>query len=618
MSIQTYTLESFRAGAATETLVGWRGGQATVARVTLATDARGASSLAFRLRIRQHNDGVNDGGSDLNIHYALGEDPEAFLGYRGGAGSAVSSLNRSFYPADEHWYRDISGSLARNLLPGRSYYLWLFMAGGDSCDWRLDQVLELSAEGSYGEPSRPTAEDGWFGQPLRIGVERAAEDLRHTITVSCAGHGETLCTRAEAWPAVTWTPALETYAPLITDADSAPALITVETFLGDQSLGSESVTVTLRFRPADLRPVTDPGWVTLSPVNSGAAQGLTGYIAGFSLVRAAFDTEYIHFAHGASLGEWKLTLDGGSAAASPWQAGPVRKDWAACYVTDSRGIQAGERFTLSPFYDWEAPALRGGEGVVYRSDAQGAPLEGGGWLAANCQALYSSLGGQNSVTVTAAVRANGEADFGAETAVTPGAASVIGPADPDLSQEVRLTVTDRLGGRGVYTWSLPTRRWAMKFNETGTAVAFGKAPEADKVLELPADWELLRDGSVGLFGREGVTETGGLRWRWRSSADGFTELWASRIVPLTLNSTEGNVLRSPTLSFLLPFGLDVVCARYSVWGNALSCYWAADAGTRNGEARLVVMCGMTSEAASGLSDLFHLGLHLTGWKTEDS
>ena len=37
---------------------------------------------------------------------------------------------------------------------------------------------------------------------------------------------------------------------------------------------------------------------------------------------------------------------------------------------------------------------------------------------------------------------------------------------------------------------LPTRRWAMKFRPDGQGVAFGKAPEQARCLELPGDWQI--------------------------------------------------------------------------------------------------------------------------------
>ena len=54
---------------------------------------------------------------------------------------------------------------------------------------------------------------------------------------------------------------------------------------------------------------------------------------------------------------------------------------------------------------------------------------------------------------------------------------------------------DALGNETQQILSIPSQKWALKFNSTATAVAFGKAPEADSgqnVLEIPYNWKIAR------------------------------------------------------------------------------------------------------------------------------
>ena len=64
-----------------------------------------------------------------------------------------------------------------------------------------------------------------FGSASTITISRYNSSFTHTITASCAGHSETLMTKGSS-TSLTWTPAVATYAPLITNAMSATATIT--------------------------------------------------------------------------------------------------------------------------------------------------------------------------------------------------------------------------------------------------------------------------------------------------------------------------------------------------------------------------------------------------------
>ena len=65
----------------------------------------------------------------------------------------------------------------------------------------------------------------------------------------------------------------------------------------------------------------------------------------------------------------------------------------------------------------------------------------------------------------------------------------------DSSYLVRLTIMDALGKTASVTVALATQRWAMKFRPGGMGVGFGKAPEHDNCIELPAGW-VIRIGST--------------------------------------------------------------------------------------------------------------------------
>lgn len=108
--------------------------------------------------------------------------------------------------------------------------------------------------------------------------------------------------------------------------------------------------------------------------------------------------------------------------------------------------------------------------------------------------VYSSLGGENTVSLSAAWRYRG-GSYGAETALTPDTAKLLGGAlDPDKTLELRITATDGFGQSALRTEILAGRRWAMKLRPDGLGVGFGMSPQEGSALELPDGWRVLIGG----------------------------------------------------------------------------------------------------------------------------
>ena len=120
-------------------------------------------------------------------------------------------------------------------------------------------------------------------------------------------------------------------------------------------------------------------------------------------------------------------------------------------------------------------------------------------LSVRATAVYSSLNGSNICTLTAAYKSAGGA-YGAETSLSSGTASVLGPVSADASYTVRITATDALGNSAVYYAVVPTRKWAMKFRPNGRGAAFGKAAETDDLFEITGDWDVKIGGDLTVLG----------------------------------------------------------------------------------------------------------------------
>lgn len=245
---------------------------------------------------------------------------------------------------------------------------------------------------------------------------------------------------------------------------------------------------------AGMKPTLSSGWVTLAPYNVGAAASLAGYIKGYSRAQASFDEAKISLtdAVGASIASYSVAAQGSSDSTSPYLTSVLSSTSVSvvCTVTDSRGRSASESFTL-PVMDYARPSVSGIS--VYRCTSNGTADELGTYYAVTASVSVSSLGGQNSATLVSQIAASG-GSYGAGTALTSGTRKILGTISTEQSYTVRLTATDALGNTAVYYAAIPTRKWAMKFRPNGSGVAFGKAAEKDKMLDLPSTWTTGIDG----------------------------------------------------------------------------------------------------------------------------
>ena len=438
-------------------------------RFTIVTDAAGGASLTVG------SIGWKEQRNNRN-HILINQDPNAYL--------SGSTANGTEIPKGAS-----SVTLSVNLLPNTTYYLW-FVNNGAWSDRSDLSSATVSVSGSYGTAGRPSASDGQFGRAIPISISGHSAGARFTVKASCAGNTETLLNNSAA-TSLSWTPAVATYAPLITDAASAAATITVETYYGSSKLYTESTSITVSWAAGTIPPTVSSGWASAAPLNEGAAAGFTVWIQRYSKARVSFTPSLVTTRYGAAIRSFSVTLDGTSYPASENRAdtGVITATSAnlLCTVTDSRGQTASETLSLT-LNAYANPSLSSVS--LFRCDASGAPDEDGGCVSVKADANYSSLDGQNTYVLSLRTRVPGGAWSG-ETALASGAAAILGGFSPDRSYELRLSLTDGLGSAASYSQILPTRVWAMKFRPDGSGVAFGKAAERSRTLELGPGWALV-------------------------------------------------------------------------------------------------------------------------------
>lgn len=455
---------------------------------------------------------------------------------------------------------DISAAEAAvNLPPNTEAYIYIFPNNANYFLWNFANVASLNITTAAGSSTiaaiTQTVET--LGT-LTVSLNKAVDAFRHRLTVTA---GARRCTRRSCSDASHSVTVPRSWFDSFPNVTTISATATVTTYNGDTAVGTASATVTITADDG-MRPQITEGWATAAPYNIGAVAGLTGYIAGYSQAEVSFDATKLTQAAGAALASVTVTCSGAVATVAPYRT-PILLGAAdvVCAATDSRGRTATQTIRIEPMA-YAPPTLS--QVQIRRCTAAGVEAEDGNYYSAKATATFSALGGQNTLTLTAAHKIQGGV-YGTETPLTSGETAIIGTISPDSTYQVRITATDALGNTTISVASLPTRQWALKFRSNGQGAAFGKAAETDKALEIPADWifkigsntltaELLASMAadithpVGMYVWLAVETDPATLWggTWVRQPEGLTLVSAGGNYPL--NSTGGEATHTLTVA----------------------------------------------------------------------
>ena len=445
-----------------------------VLRYTFTTPADGVSKLSFTGAHLAH--GASYSWSGLNWYATTS--PTSHV--NAGAGSA--SCGTLTITGNGKDYDISAAEAAVNLPANTEAYIYIFPNNANYFLWNFANVASLNITTAAGSSTiaaiTQTVET--LGT-LTVSLNKAVDAFRHRLKVTAGG--KTLYT-SELFDTSHSVTVPRAWFDSFANVTTISATATVTTYNGDTAVGTASAAVTITADDG-MRPQISEGWATAAPYNIGAVAGLTGYIAGYSQAEISFNAAKLTQAAGAALASVTVTCSGAVVNAAPYRT-PILLGAAdvVCAATDSRGRTATQTIRIEPMA-YAPPALS--QVQILRCTAAGVEAEDGNYYSAKATAIFSALGGQNTLTLTAAHKIQGGV-YGTETPLTSGEAAIIGTISPDSTYQVRITATDALGNTTISVASLPTRQWALKFRPNGQGAAFGKAAEHDKALEIPPDW----------------------------------------------------------------------------------------------------------------------------------
>lgn len=473
----------------------------SVARFRIVMDNNGASQLTIGFTSDAFSYEI---GKDSGVFCAITTDPNVFLYYGG-------TSEYEFKESDMSFSSGMSGSMTitKNLIPGETYYVWLFVddinSESHNIDYGQSSTSLISASGSYSALSSTSCQGGYFGDDVSIAVTQLRGSNASTqVYFDYTSGGTTTSTlifgpsSAKGTSRATFNEAAADYASTVTNAMECSAVLRTVTSVNGTVVGTTQTQITMRFKNEDVAPSCAAAWVSLAPYNPSLPSSIRSYyIKTKSKIQATFDSSKITYRYGASFVSFSILYDGETNSTSPYVSTKYvgSSNVVTCRVTDSRGaytdcvFQGATGITITDYSD---PFTTNN---VVRCDVTGNEDEDETSFRVDSIPTFSSINSQNTITITVNYRAVSE-DYAAanETEITQSGGQyskiITGPTSPDIDYEVRVTITDLAGGTSSVFYNLFARNWAMKFNEDGTAVGFGMAPIDEKTLQIPEDWDI--------------------------------------------------------------------------------------------------------------------------------
>lgn len=351
----------------------------------------------------------------------------------------------------------------------------------------------VSGSASATEPraSSVSASNGTFGSAVAISVTRQSTAYTHTVTVACLGRTETVATKSSS-TSLSWTGAVATYAPLLTNAMTTTATITCQTYSGSTLIGTTTVTITMTLPAATVKPSTA---ISLDDP-TGYATTYGGYVATRSRLRVTLANT---LKYGASLASTAITANGQNFSSSPATTAEIvaGRTSVTARITDSRG-QASDTSTASiTILAYSAPAITALS--VRRCDQDGTANNAGAY----CQVTYgvrvTALNNHNSRTLILKHKKKSVSSWTSQT-ITLSAytetGTVIFAADTESTYDIRLELTDDFSTSARDT-ALSTAYTFLNFGTGALAgIGIGMVNTKQKTVELEGTWSIERGGEA--------------------------------------------------------------------------------------------------------------------------
>lgn len=342
-----------------------------------------------------------------------------------------------------------------------------------------------------------------MGTAGTITVTRGNNTYTHTVTYSFGSQTGTIITKSSS-TSISFTPSTS-LASQVPNATSGILTLTCETFNGNTSLGTTSITKTLSV-PDSIKPTVS------SATYANTNNSLGVYVATFSAVRVTAISATA--GTGATIQSYSTTFNGqtynGTSFTTAIPATSGSYDLVIT-VTDSRGRTGTKTYTIA-YAAYSAPTL---SFTAIRSNASGNADDTGAYMkftmTGTACSVKSGTTEQNSATGKIEYRTVGSNSWTTLNATASGRTAtysgVVAAAASD-SFEVVASVIDGINTTTVKNVIVSSASYPMTFYRGGKGVAFGRVANKNGfVCDMDAEFNGLFSAS-GVKLLRGVTELG--------------------------------------------------------------------------------------------------------------
>lgn len=417
-------------------VVGMESGVSRVVRYSFLAPEVGGTGLTFRLNYLSHG-----GGYQIPVRFAISTDPDSHPNADGHT-PHVGTVDRYTY----------QGSAQIRLIPGKTYYLWLF-PGQNAWGWYYAPKTGTVTTTGVSQGVATVDGDAYIGQPISITIH-STPGYTHKLYWEFAGISALV--GEDLGSSVIWTP-IPALAIAIPNAQSGICALTCYSYRDGVQVGDPQTThFTLSVSP-ECAPQVTANLVDTSK----ASEALGMYVEKVTQLEVEVTTT---LSYAATVISTAITLDGEAYDGAALTAGAHT---VAVTVTDSRGFTGHWEQAIS-VAAYDVPQL---EINASRCRADGTLDDTGDHAKVTIRGTVSQLPG-NTGTLTLS--------YGGTSQELPSGVGnfetiAIVPADPNETVRLRARITDAVKSV-TRSMVLSTGYPTMEFLTGGKGIAFGMVP----------------------------------------------------------------------------------------------------------------------------------------------
>lgn len=450
----------------------------------------------LRLEVTQKSQDVNKNTSQVD--WALYLEAGAYNFQQHGTQVSVSLAGESVH--NSNIYRSLNGAHTTTLLErgsktiyhnadgSRSFAVSASVRVGGNAYYIPTGTLAINSSMSLTtipRASKPTLSSGSvnFGDIVTINTNRQVNSFTHTIRAVLGSKSITIAQNVAT--SKQWTVPVD-WMSLIPNSASATISIYVDTFSGDNKLGTASTNLTARVSSSYSARIDT---ITVSEADSTVKEKLNGsvYVQGQSKLEVRFGATG---RYGAVIRTSSVTVEGRTYNSHHITTDVIKGSGVRdviCRVTDSRGFTSEKRTTVK-VEPYSPPKIN--EFNAYRANSNGSYNKLGTYARANYKAEISSLAGKNLISYQLSYKPRSSETWRtvsiSQTNYKSDSYRVVPNVSLQNSYEFKLVVEDYFS-RAEASSSFGTGDITMDFKEGGKGVAFGKFSEKDNTIESAWD-----------------------------------------------------------------------------------------------------------------------------------